>query len=46
MAFGTGTLNSIGSAVNDLFSADTHRTKAAGLQIEAGNYDRSARLLR
>lgn len=42
MAFGSGTITSIGSAVNDLFSADSHRTKAEGLRIEAGNYDRSA----
>ena len=29
MASGAGTFNSLGSAVNDLFSADSHRTKAA-----------------
>lgn len=39
MAFGSGTISSIGSAVNDLFSADAHRSKAEGLRIEAGNYD-------
>jgi len=42
MAFGSGTISSVGSAVQDLFSADTHRTKASGLRLEAGNYDRSA----
>lgn len=42
MAFGTGTIGSIGGAVQDLFAADAHRSKAAGLRIEAGNYDRSA----
>jgi len=42
MAFGAGTFNSLGAAVSDLFSADSHRTKAGGLQIEAGNYDRAA----
>lgn len=42
MAFGTGTISSIGAAASDLFSIDTHRTKSAGLGIEAGNYDRSA----
>lgn len=39
MAFGAGTINSIGGAVNDLFAADAHRSKAQGLRIEAGNYD-------
>lgn len=42
MALGIGTSNSLGAAVNDLFSADTHRTRSAGLRIEAGNYDRAA----
>lgn len=49
MAFGTGTINSIGGAVQDLFSADAHRSlaeghryKAQGQRIEAGNYDRSS----
>lgn len=42
MAFGSGTFNSLGAAANDLFSADARRTKAAGLRIEAQNYDRSA----
>lgn len=39
MAFGAGTINSIGGAVSDLFAADAHRSKAQGLRIEAGNYD-------
>lgn len=42
MAFGSGTINSIGGAVQDLFAADAHRSKAQGLRIEAGNYDRSS----
>ena len=42
MAFGSGTITSIGSAVSDLFAADSHRTRAAGLRLEAGNYDRAA----
>ncbi len=42
MAFGTGTISSVGGAVNDLFAASAHRTKGQGLRIEAGNYDRSA----
>jgi hypothetical protein len=42
MAFGGGTVSSVGSAVNDLFSMDAKRTKAKGLRLEAGNYDRSA----
>ena len=39
MAFGTGTISAIGGAVNDLFAADAHRSRAEGLRIEAGNYD-------
>lgn len=39
MAFGVGTINSIGGAVNDLFAADAHQSKAKGLRIEADNYD-------
>jgi len=39
MAFGAGTINSLGAAANDLFSIDTHRTKAQGLRLEAKNYD-------
>jgi hypothetical protein len=42
MAFGAGTINSIGGAVQDLFGADAHRSRAQGLRIEAGNYDRSS----
>jgi hypothetical protein len=42
MAFGSGTISSIGGAAQDLFAADAHRSKAAGLRIEAGNYDRSS----
>jgi hypothetical protein len=42
MALGTGTINSIGGAVQDLFAADAHRSKAKGLRIEAENYDRSS----
>lgn len=42
MAIGAGTVSSIGGAVSDLFAADAHRTKAQGLRIEAGNYDRSS----
>jgi len=39
MAFGTGTINSIGGAVESLFAASAHETKAKGLRIEAQNYD-------
>src|SRR5690349_13868931 len=39
MAFGTGTIGSVGGAVSDLFAADAHRTKGQGLRIEAENYD-------
>lgn len=42
MAIGTGTFSSLGAAAQDLFSAETHRTRARGLELEAGNYDRSA----
>lgn len=42
MAFGTGTIGSLGAAVQDLFSADTHRMKAKGLSLEAENYDAAA----
>jgi hypothetical protein len=34
-----GTFNAIGGAVNDLFAADAHRSKAEGLRIQAENYD-------
>lgn len=39
MAFGSGTINSLGGAVNDLFSAEGHQAKAKGLRIEADDYD-------
>lgn len=39
MAFGPGTINSLGGVASDLFAADAHRTKAKGLRLEAGNYD-------
>lgn len=42
MAFGAGTIGSIGGAVQDLFAADAHKAKAKGLRIEADNYDRSS----
>lgn len=42
MPIGPGTFNSLGAAAQDLFSIDTHRTRASGLRIEAGNYDRAA----
>jgi hypothetical protein len=40
--FGAGAVKGVGGAVNDLFAAEAHRSKASGLRIEAGNYDRSA----
>jgi len=39
MAFGTGTINSLGGAVQDLFAAEAHESKAKGLRIEGENYD-------
>jgi hypothetical protein len=42
MAFGTGTINSLGGAVQDIFASSAHEAKAKGLRIEAGNYDRSS----
>lgn len=39
MAFGAGTINSIGGAVSDLFAAEGHESKAKGLRIEAEDYD-------
>jgi hypothetical protein len=39
MALGVGTINSVGGAVQELFSSSAHRTKAQGLRIEAENYD-------
>jgi hypothetical protein len=44
MAFGTGTINSLGGAVSDLFGADAHKAKAQGLRIEAANYDLASEL--
>lgn len=42
MAFGIGTINSLGSAAQDLFSIGTHRTKAQGLRLESQSYDEAA----
>lgn len=42
MAFGSGTINSVGGAVSDLFAASAHEAKAKGLRIEAQNYDLSS----
>lgn len=42
MAFGAGTVASIGGAVSDLFAADAHRAKAAGDRFEQKNYDLAA----
>jgi len=42
MAFGTGTINSIGGAVGDLFAAEGYRSKAKGLQFEKANYTAAA----
>lgn len=39
MAFGPGTITSIGGAANDLFAADAHRAKARGDVFEQKNYD-------
>jgi hypothetical protein len=39
MAFGPGTISSIGGAVQDLFGSEAHKKKAQGLRIEAENYD-------
>ena len=39
MAFGTGTISSVGGAVQDIFSSSAHEKKAQGLRIEAQNYD-------
>lgn len=39
MAFGAGTINSVGGAVQDIFASSAHETKAKGLRIEADNYD-------
>lgn len=42
MAFGTGTIQSAGGAVQDIFSGFAHEAKAKGLRIEAENYDLAA----
>ena len=42
MAFGSGTIGSIGGAVQDIFASDALKTKAKGLRLEGENYDRSA----
>lgn len=42
MAFGMGTINSAGGAVNDLFAAEGHRLKAKGHAFEKENYERAA----
>jgi hypothetical protein len=39
MAFGTGTISSIGGAVQDLFASEAHGLKAKGLRLEAENYE-------
>jgi hypothetical protein len=39
MALGKGTIDSLGGAVESLFAASAHSTKAKGLRIEAENYD-------
>jgi hypothetical protein len=44
MAFGSGTVTSIGGAVSDLFAADAHRSKAQGDLMEAKNYDLASTL--
>ena len=44
MAFGAGTINSVGGAVSDLFAAEGHRYKAKGDLFEAENYDRASAL--
>lgn len=38
MAFGAGTINSVGGAVSDLFAAEGDRAKAAGDRTEAQDY--------
>lgn len=41
MAFGAGTINSLGGAASDLFSISAHHAKATGDLIEAQNYDQA-----
>lgn len=38
MAFGKGTIDSIGGAVSDLFAAEGYKSKAKGLKFEKENY--------
>lgn len=38
MAFGSGTIGSIGGAVSDLFASEGYKSKAKGLQFEKSNY--------
>jgi hypothetical protein len=42
MAFGAGTIGSIGGAVQDLFGSEAHELKAKGLRLEAENYEDAA----
>ncbi len=42
MAFGTGTIGSIGGAVQDIFGSQAHELKAQGLRLEAENYEEAA----
>lgn len=46
MAFGVGTFNSAGAAVQDLFNADAQRSKAQGQRLEAQEYDLASGLTR
>lgn len=42
MAFGTGTIGSLGGAVQDIFGSEAHKLKAQGLRLEAQNYDEAS----
>lgn len=42
MAFGTGTISSIGGAVQDIFGSQAHELKAQGLRLEKQNYEDAA----
>ena len=42
MAFGTGTISSIGGAVQDIFGSEAHELKAKGLRLEAQNYEEAS----
>lgn len=44
MAFGAGTITSLGGAASDLFSISAHHAKAKGDLIEAQNYDMASEL--